>query len=190
MSIISTQPNYGGRQPNNTSYIKQFVVSPSNKTIPWIIKTTSNVQYIEPSNSTKPLSISQDVYVNNLTVEGTFTNLSDARYKENISNLDTETVIKKINQMNPCKYNLKETDSSFVHYGLIAQEFENIYPELVLKRNDILNNDNTSDSTIKTINYIELIPLLIENIKYLNKEVEHLKSTIDDCINKKEKLIP
>lgn len=183
MSIISTQANYGGRQPNNTSYIKQFVVSPSNKTIPWVIKTVSNVQYIEPSISTKPLLISQDVFVNNLTVEGTFTNLSDANYKENVTPIDDENTITIINSLTPCKYNMKENmkenkETPKTHYGLIAQELEEICPELVITHSETNN--------AKTVNYIELIPFLIKNIQYLNNEIFELKKELSSIKNKQQ----
>ena len=47
-------------------------------------------------------------------------------------------------------------------YGLIAQEVEELYPELV--------NTNETDG-MKSLNYIELIPLLLEQIKELKKSV-------------------
>ena len=46
-------------------------------------------------------------------------------------------------------------------YGLIAQEVEELYPELV----------STGHDGMKSMNYIELIPLLLDQIKELKKSI-------------------
>jgi hypothetical protein len=51
------------------------------------------------------------------------------------------------------------------HYGFIAQDIEKIYPELV----------NNNEVGYKTVNYIELIPLLLSKIKDMQKEIDNLK---------------
>lgn len=51
------------------------------------------------------------------------------------------------------------------HYALSADELEHIFPELVY-----VNDDGS-----KSINYLELIPLLIQSIRELNIEVNRLK---------------
>ena len=59
----------------------------------------------------------------------------------------------------------KELDKT--HYGLIAQELQAIYPDLVKEgRNGYL-----------TINYLEIIPLLISSIQELKAEVDVLKGS-------------
>ena len=50
------------------------------------------------------------------------------------------------------------------HYGLVAQELEKIYPDLVYE----------NDNGYLSINYTELIPLLIQSIKELKEEVDRL----------------
>ena len=51
--------------------------------------------------------------------------------------------------------------------GILAQEIEEILPEIVeLRKNGI-----------KAVNYTKLIPLLIESIKELKNEVESLKDS-------------
>lgn len=63
------------------------------------------------------------------------------------------------------KYDMEAKELQGVHYGLIAQEVQKIYPELVYERGDKLS-----------INYIELIPLLIMKVQELSAEVEKLKA--------------
>ena len=53
-------------------------------------------------------------------------------------------------------------------YGVIAQEIEEILPELV----------NTRENGYKAVKYDKLISLLIGGIKELSKEVEELKDKI------------
>jgi len=57
-------------------------------------------------------------------------------------------------------------------YGLIAQEVEDVLPELVksMKVGD--------DQEYKSVNYNALIPILIEAIKEQHEEIEKLKKQI------------
>ena len=98
---------------------------------------------------------------------------SDLRQSENTRNLEV-SLADNIQLLNPVSYTLKQ-DTAWkydvdakelqgVHYGLIAQEVQKIYPELVYERGDKLS-----------INYIELIPLLIMKVQELSAEVEKLK---------------
>lgn len=173
MSLISTVSNYGGRQPNNTSYIKQFVESTSNFVM-WIFKKNNGITYIEPSNTTKPIRIPQNVIINgDLTVYGIFNNPSDEIIKKNIVSLSTTSISKNILNLNPCQYQYKnqnENDEKY-HYGLIAQEVEINFPELI-------GHTQYEDKIIKTVNYLEIIPLLLHEIKILQEEVNELKSKI------------
>jgi hypothetical protein len=51
--------------------------------------------------------------------------------------------------------------------GLVAQEVEKLFPELV----------QTDDKGFKSVNYIGLIPHLIESVKQLTRENEALKTS-------------
>ena len=109
---------------------------------------------------------------------------SDYRLKENIVSIESER-IDDIMKLNVVKYNLKQRtmeadDTTTVpvkyytedpdlldktHYGLIAQELQDIYPNLVYEGGD----------GYLSINYIELIPLLIQSIQSLRNEIDELK---------------
>jgi len=92
---------------------------------------------------------------------------SDVRLKENI--VDIKEGLSIINQLRPVKFDWKD-DSPFAHlypteYGLIAQEVEEVVPEIV----------GTMKQDYKGINYESLVPLLISSIKELTKRVEELE---------------
>ena len=171
MSIISTVANYGGKQPSYTQNIKQFVVSPTVSQADWIfskISATGEIS-ITPANKTKSVYIYKDLYVN-----GSIYNTSDKNHKEEIEPI-SDSKIEKLLDLEPVEYKLKDDIKKKKHYGLIAQEVEEIYPELI------------SDSNLlgfKTVNYIELIPLLLLKMKNMQKEIDELKEQIG--ANKKD----
>ena len=93
---------------------------------------------------------------------------SDVRLKENI--VDIKEGLSIINQLRPVKFDWKD-DSPFAHlypteYGLIAQEVEEVVPEIV----------GTMKQDYKGINYESLVPLLISSIKELTKRIEELEN--------------
>jgi hypothetical protein len=99
---------------------------------------------------------------------------SDRRLKTNIRPVSNS--IEKLQALNGVYFDWTDEqiekrggeDGYFVRkndVGVIAQEVEEILPEAVATRED----------GIKAVNYEKLIPVLIEAIKELNKEVEELK---------------
>ena len=93
---------------------------------------------------------------------------------ENIRGINT-SLTKNINLLNPVAYTLKQ-DSAWIDdkdakdlrgidYGLIAEEVQKVLPDIVYERNGELS-----------INYIELIPLLIKEIQQLSAEIKVLQS--------------
>ncbi|MCK5051232.1 MAG: tail fiber domain-containing protein [Candidatus Cloacimonetes bacterium] len=121
----------------------------------------------------------------NVHVTGTFTNPSDERFKENVQPF--KNALSKIKLMNVHTYNFiqMEEEKQFVlpegeQIGLIAQELEEILPELVkdevhaYDKNEGLEGADSDMERIeyKGINYIGLIPVLIEAIKELNTQNE------------------
>jgi len=92
-----------------------------------------------------------------------FDALSDINYKENVNTVNDALL--KVDQLRGVKFDWKE--SGLPSYGVIAQELEEVLPELVH------GNDP------KTVNYNGIIGVLIEAIKELKAEVEELKSVIN-----------
>ena len=165
MSLIGTVANYGGRQPNNFQNIKQFVVSGGSQAI-WIYKKQPNGLRVQtPADNINPIYISSDLYVN-----GSIFNTSDEILKDNIISI-SETKTPNVLNLNPVKYSFKSDINNKIHYGFIAQDVEKIYPELV----------KSSDLGYKTVNYIEIIPLLLSKMKDMQGEIDELREQIE-CI--------
>jgi hypothetical protein len=92
-------------------------------------------------------------------------NYSDVRLKENIKLINPEDNISKLMQMKGYEYKNKVTKEN--DKGVIAQQLESIVPELV-----------DSKDKYKGVKYNNIIPMLIEGIKYQQKEIESLKKQI------------
>ncbi|MDR1543618.1 MAG: tail fiber domain-containing protein [Prevotellaceae bacterium] len=112
---------------------------------------------------------------------------SDIRYKQNIVGLSNELYNKLLN-LNPVEFNFKQRYSEFTdslgnnvqlplfeknsqlltkkHYGLIAQEVQEIYPDLVYEDGE----------GYLSVDYVGIIPLLIASVKELKNEIEELKN--------------
>ena len=91
---------------------------------------------------------------------------SDARLKKNISTIDHG--LKKVNAMRGVSYELLRDNTRNV--GVIAQEMEEVVPEVVTEGQD----------GMKAVNYGALVGVLIEAVKELTQEVETLKAKLGD----------
>lgn len=128
----------------------------------------------------------EDIYVGGGGyAENGWNNISDKRLKSNIQPIPN--ALQKISQISGNTYTLKTptkdangniTTKERVQYGVIAQDIEPIFPEIVSEK-AIFNN--LGDETVyKTVNYDGLIPVLIEAVKELKAEVDALKKEIEE----------
>ena len=103
---------------------------------------------------------------------GTF-NVSDQRLKENVATL-TGT-LDKVKQLRGVSFTWKDTEErgTDTAIGLIAQEVEAVYPELV--DDGGLPKDNDGNDPLKSVNYAHLTSVLIEAIKELEARVKELE---------------
>lgn len=97
---------------------------------------------------------------------------SDKRLKTKINAIDDKST-QKLRLLNPVTYywnteGKAKGGNDKLQYGLIAQEIEKVFPEMV----------NTDEKGYKSVNYIELIPVLLKAIQEQQKEIEILKSKI------------
>lgn len=137
-------------------------------------------------------------------INGTLVSSSDSRLKENLHDIGEEgdAVLNKLDLLTPVSYNyinaeavaknasrqagtesqdslelllmegemLGEEKPNQVllkkHYGLLAQELQQVYPDLVYE----------NDNGYLSINYTELIPILLQSIKELKAQVDELRS--------------
>jgi hypothetical protein len=89
---------------------------------------------------------------------------SDAKFKTNINPL--KYGLNTVSKLRPVSYNLIKKPSGNKEFGLIAQELEQLIPELVF----------TDEEGKKLVNYNGLIPVLIKAVQELQQEVAELKA--------------
>lgn len=135
------------------------------------------------------------------TIYGTLVNSSDERLKEDVTDIGNsqEDVLNKISLLTPVSYRYKQSEqdaidetekneledgledmdkesqkayvekqrtlASKTHFGFIAQELQQVYPELVYEQ----------DNGFLAINYVELIPVLVQSIKELKGQMDELR---------------
>lgn len=123
--------------------------------------------------------------VGNGTYTGTWTGPSDAMLKTDIT--DYHGALSKLLQLTPKRYFFKSREYDFMQLpkgqqvGLIAQDVEKIFPELV--ENNInpgpgkWSDHNTGkEIRYKSMNYIMLTPILVQAIKEQEQVIEELKT--------------
>lgn len=93
-----------------------------------------------------------------------FNSLSDINYKVNIKTVDH--ALDKVVQLRGVSFSWKETQTP--SYGLIAQELEEVIPELVKGEDP------------KVVNYNGIIGVLIESIKELKEELNEMRNIISE----------
>ena len=96
-----------------------------------------------------------------VTVNGDLTLASDIRLKSNIMTLGA--TMSKLLQIDGKSYTFKNSGKKSV--GVLAQEIQEQFPDLVVERQD----------GMLTVNYQGLIPVLINAIKEQNLELENAK---------------
>lgn len=120
-----------------------------------------------------------------------FVTTSDARLKNNIKPFALEgSALEKVLDMDVVSYNYKERkiekeqdntenyalrefnqkQAEICHYGLLAQELQKIYPNLVYEGQD----------GYLGINYVELVPVLIRSIQELKQELDEFRACDDN----------
>ena len=108
-----------------------------------------------------------DIANGNMQIDGTLTQSSDIRLKENITEISD--CISKVQAMRGVYYNKIESDTEDVKVGVIAQEVEAVLPELI---------SESPDSGLKSVAYTDLTAVLINAIKEQQEIIEDLKTRI------------
>lgn len=110
---------------------------------------------------------------------------SDIRLKDNVSDLlegESTKAVDKLMDVNVIKYNLKKEAfgyydnddpeikgkaTTLLHFGVSAQELQELYPNLVKEGQD----------GYLAVNYSELVPVLIRSIQELKQELDEVKGS-------------
>ena len=163
-------PNYGEKQANRSAYIKDFIYDTTSslwKIFKYTKSDGTSVPVLTPSSpNIKSVYIPGDLFV-----DGSIISPSDINLKTNIALLDVN-ISDKLMNLKPSSFAFKDDLSRHIHYGFIANELENEYPELVQSKPDI------KYSKLKSVNYLEIIPLLVHKIQQMQKEIDELKDVI------------
>ncbi|WP_151998402.1 MULTISPECIES: tail fiber domain-containing protein [unclassified Imperialibacter] len=110
-------------------------------------------------NASNSVSAEGDMFATN------FNTTSDGRLKENITPI--EHSLANTLKLRGVSYNwLDKSKSQSRQIGVIAQEVEEVYPEFV----------HTNEEGMKSVNYSQMVAVLIEAIKELNTQIETLKT--------------
>ena len=99
---------------------------------------------------------------------------SDRRLKDNLTRI--EKPLEKVSALSGYSFdwNSNQTTYSGRDYGIVAQEVEEVLPEIV----------TTRDTGYKAVKYEKLTPLLIEAIKELNQKVEQQDELIRSLLDR------
>ena len=104
----------------------------------------------------------------NMTINGTLTQNSDERIKENI--VEIPNALEKIDAMRGVYYNRTDINTEVKKIGVIAQEVETVLPEVILE---------APDTGLKSVAYAELTAVLINGIKEQQVIIDDLKARIE-----------
>ncbi len=117
-----------------------------------------------PTNTTR-LNFDGNLHVNQLNAVGEVTAFSDLQLKDNIEVI-TDPISKIQNIRGVTFTRTDQEDKERIHMGVIAQEVEKYFPEVVFE----------DSNGVKSVNYGAMAGAFIEAIKELTKRVEQLES--------------
>ena len=99
------------------------------------------------------------------TFNNDVTAFSDKRLKTDIKNIDN--ALSKVTKMQGVYYKRNDIDDAREQVGVLAQDMEEILPQVVLTKDD--------DFKTKSVDYGKICAVLIESIKELKAEIDQLK---------------
>lgn len=110
------------------------------------------------------INIKLNACINGIVKSKEYVSLSDERLKYDIKKL--KNPLTKLKKIIPCSYKWKDTKAK--QYGVIAQQLERQgFNHLIYEENET-----------KSVNYLQIIPILIGSIQELSKEVNALKKQL------------
>jgi len=125
------------------------------------------------------VGIQGNIYATTATINSGVTACSDIRYKRNIRPISK--ALEKVMDIKGVLYEWKRNEfpekdfPEGTQIGVIAQDLEKVYPELV----------KTDEKGYKSVDYSRLTPILVEAIKEQQQIIEHQK---EEIVNLKQHL--
>ena len=149
--------------------VAHFSGSSTIVTSPGFVVDTSGSVGIRIDESTQPLSYALDVS-GSIRASGTVVQSSDIRLKENIKNIGNAS--DKLERISGVYFNWRDSKKAAV--GVIAQEVQEVLPEVVSEDNKGYLN----------VDYGGIVPLLIETVKEQKSTIENLEKRISQLEGK------
>ncbi len=129
---------------------------------------------IKKANPAYALDVVGDINASGSVRAGGVALTSDSRLKRNIEPLSSS--IDQIMELNPVIYEKKSSISSndynTTEVGFVAQELQKIFPDLV--------EEDRSEDKVLSVQYIQLIPVLVKALQEQQKEIEELRAMIEE----------
>tara|TARA_B100001250_G_scaffold68108_1_gene54613 strand:+ start:1388 stop:2824 length:1437 start_codon:yes stop_codon:yes gene_type:complete len=98
---------------------------------------------------------------------------SDIRLKNNLGNVTYG--LTEINAINPIKFTMKK-DTTRQRIGFSAQDVKTIIPEAVYETKETIEVDSSNVEDVLAMEYVALIPVLVNAVKELSAKVTALES--------------
>lgn len=92
---------------------------------------------------------------------------SSARYKKAIRDMGGST--DRLMKLRPVTFKYRNDEQGLIQYGLVAEEVEKVYPELVVHDND---------GKVETVRYSMLTSMLLNEAQRQNREIQQLKEQL------------
>jgi hypothetical protein len=113
--------------------------------------------------------------------DGSYNIVSDRKLKHNIQVMDAN-IIDKVMQLKPVTYTYKKDASNKPQNGFIAQEVQQLFPELVSKK-------TVDNEEFLTLRYDAFGVLAIKTIQKQQKEINQLKTQISQLKKLEERIL-
>ncbi len=149
--------------------IGQYNLSGSSVTNSDTSFSTENTAFVIGNgiNSSNKSDAFKVMFNGDATLAGNLSINSDARLKANIISLGS--TITKLLQIDGKSYTMKNDENKKQKIGLLAQDIEKVFPELVSESNGI-----------KSVNYQGLVPVLINALKEQQNEIETYRNEVSE----------
>jgi len=98
---------------------------------------------------------------------------SSARYKQDVASMGTASA--GVFTLRPVIFAYRHDAQHVTHYGLLAEEVQKVYPELVT---------STPTGEAQTVRYHELIPMLLNELQRQQRELAELRALVGSRLEK------
>ncbi len=114
------------------------------------------------------LNLRDDLFVANSIRANSFVYTSDRRSKKEFNHISANEHIERLENIKGYRYKLRSTNKT--NFGLIAQEVESQYPEMIQESLD----------GVKGVAYGQFVPILVEVVKQQNSSILRLEKELKE----------